>query len=197
MNPTELQPHELMQIVADFFESRGIHYRVVGSMASMAYGEPRFTNDVDIVADLPLEMVADLCAVFAAPAFYVSEQAARKAVMQRFQFNIIHPASGLKVDVILPPLTEFARSEKTRIKRITSQGEYSVWFGSPEDVLLNKLVYFQLGGGGSEKHLRDIAGMLKLLGDKLDRGYIDAWAAKLGVETEWQLVCERLNEKQG
>ncbi len=41
MNPTELQPSELMQIAADFFESQGIHYRVVGSMASMAYGEPR------------------------------------------------------------------------------------------------------------------------------------------------------------
>ena len=41
---------ELMQIAADFFESEGIHYRVVGSMASMAFGEPRFTNDVDIVA---------------------------------------------------------------------------------------------------------------------------------------------------
>jgi hypothetical protein len=42
MNPTELQPSELMQIAADFFESEGIHYRVVGAMASMAYGEPRF-----------------------------------------------------------------------------------------------------------------------------------------------------------
>ena len=57
MNPTELQPSELMQIAADFFESEGIHYRVVGSMASMAYGEPRFTNDVDIVAELTLDKV--------------------------------------------------------------------------------------------------------------------------------------------
>lgn len=39
MHPTELQPHELMQIVADFFESQGVPYHVVGSMASMAYGE--------------------------------------------------------------------------------------------------------------------------------------------------------------
>ena len=44
VNPAELQPHELMQIVADFFESHQIHYRVVGSMASMVYGEPRFTH---------------------------------------------------------------------------------------------------------------------------------------------------------
>ena len=37
MNPTELQPSELMQIAANFFESEDIHYRVVGSMASMPY----------------------------------------------------------------------------------------------------------------------------------------------------------------
>jgi hypothetical protein len=41
MSSVNLQPHELMQIVADFFESQKIAYRVVGSMASMAYGEPR------------------------------------------------------------------------------------------------------------------------------------------------------------
>lgn len=47
-DPVNLQPRELLQIAADFFESREISYRVVGSMASIAYGEIRFTNDVDI-----------------------------------------------------------------------------------------------------------------------------------------------------
>src|SRR5215831_9835641 len=105
MSSADLQPHELMQIVADFFETHRIPYRVVGSMASMAYGEPRFTNDVDMVAELKQEHVAVLCAAFPAPDFYVSETAAREAVARRSQFNIIHPASGLKVDVIVPPDT--------------------------------------------------------------------------------------------
>ena len=195
MDPAELQPHQLMQIVADFFESQEIHYRVVGSMASMAYGEPRFTNDVDIVADLHPDKVPALCAAFPAPDFYLSEPAVREAVRRRTQFNIIHPASGLKVDVILPPDTEFARSEMQRVRRITSVGEYSVWFASPEDVILNKLLFFQMGG--SEKHLRDIAGMLKLLRDKVDRAYLDAWIAKLGVAAEWQLICDQGKENAG
>lgn len=192
MKPAELQPHELMQIVAEFFESQGIPYRVVGAMASMAYGEPRFTNDVDMVAELKLENVAALCAAFPPPDYYVSEQAVREAVTRRFQFNILHPASGLKVDVIVPPDTEFARSEARRIKRITSEGEYSAWFSSPEDVLLNKLLFYRLGGGVSDKHLRDIVGMMKVLQEKLDRSYIADWASKLGVTAEWQLVCDRL-----
>jgi hypothetical protein len=61
-------------------------------------------------------------------------------------------------------------------------------------VLLSKLVYFQLGGGISEKHLRDIAGMMKVLREKLDRVYISEWAAKLGVATEWTLVRKRVGE---
>jgi hypothetical protein len=193
MSSAELQPHELMQIVANFLESHQIAYRVVGSMASMAYGEPRFTNDVDIVAELRTEHVAPLCVAFAAPDFYLSEQAARAAVTQRLQFNIVHPASGLKADVIVPPDTDFTRSEASRVRRLASQGEYSAWFASPEDVLLNKLVYYRLSGGVSEKHLRDIAGMMKLQGRKLDRDYISDWAGKLGVAEEWAMVCERMD----
>lgn len=192
MNPSELLPHELMRMMAEFFESQGIPYRVVGSMASTVYGEPRFTNDVDIVAELTPEKVSVLCQAFPAPDFYMSEQAALDAVKHRFQFNILHPASGLKVDIIVPPNTEFARSEAGRVRRITSEDEYSAWFGSPEDVILNKLLFFQLGG--SDKHLRDIAGMMKLLQDQLDRAYITEWAAKLGVTGEWQSMVARLQE---
>jgi hypothetical protein len=194
MNPSELQPHELMQRMADFFEAERIEYRVVGSMASMVYGEPRFTNDVDIVADIPLTKAERFCWHFAAPEYYVSEAAVRDAIQRRFQFNVLHPASGLKADVILPPNTEYARMEAGRVQRKTSAGEYDAWFGSPEDVLLNKLIYFQLSGGVSDKHLRDISGMMKLLREKLDRDYVTGWAAKLGVADEWALVQQRVDE---
>ncbi len=191
MNPSELQPHELLQIIATFFESQGIQYLVVGSVASMRYGEPRFTNDVDILADVRLEQIASLCASFPAPEYYVSEQAACDAVDRKSQFNIIHLASGLKVDVIIPPGTEFSRSEMSRGRRLTSGGEFSATFASPEDVLLNKLRFYQIGE--SDKHLRDIAGMVKVLGDKLDRDYIETWCEKLGLKAEWKLFLERLS----
>jgi hypothetical protein len=61
VKPEELQPHQLLQRMADFFEAEKIPYRVVGSMASMVYGEPRFTNDVDMVADLPMAKVDRFC----------------------------------------------------------------------------------------------------------------------------------------
>lgn len=62
MNSAELHPHELMQRMADYFQAEGIPYRVVGSLASMAYGEPRFPNDVDMVANIPMATRADFLA---------------------------------------------------------------------------------------------------------------------------------------
>jgi hypothetical protein len=62
-----------------------------------------------------------------------------------------------------------------------------VWFASPEDVILKKLVYYR--EGGSEKHLRDIAGVLKVQGAQLDREYLYQWAKTLDVAETWnQLV---------
>ena len=48
--------------------------------------------------------------------------------------------------------------------------------------------------GGSEKHLRDIGGILKVKTDAVDRMYITAWAAKLGVAEPWTLVQKRVDE---
>ena len=193
MSLEELQPHELMQKVAGFFESLMISYRVVGSMASMAYGEPRLTIDIDMVADLKIHHVVSLCANFTMPDYYLSESAVREAVLMNSQFNLIHIASGLKVDVFIPKRSEFDQSAASRIRRLRSEGEYDVWFGSPEDVLLNKRIYFQIGGGVSDKHLRDISGMMKLLREKLDRDYVSRWAARLGVSDEWSQIQQRVD----
>jgi hypothetical protein len=74
--------------------------------------------------------------------------------------------------------------------------EYSpgtiVRFAAPEDVILKKLEFFQLGG--SEKHLRDIAGMLQIKRRPIDRDYITQWANKLGTQAEWQLILDKLND---
>ena len=43
---------DLLRYVVGVLEKLSIPYLVTGSMATIAYGEPRFTNDVDIVIDL-------------------------------------------------------------------------------------------------------------------------------------------------
>ena len=49
-------------------------------------------------------------------------------------------------------------------------------------------------GGGSEKHLRDIAGILKISGESIDRQYVSKWARRLGLEGIWNAVQKRIGE---
>lgn len=112
-------------------------------MASIAYGENRFTNDIDIVADLRLSDVDALCDYFQPPHYFIARHAVEDAIRKRFQFNIIHITSGLKIDVMLPKQTEYAALEQTRAKRLSDPNGLSAWFAAPEDVILNKLIYFE------------------------------------------------------
>src|SRR5205823_13190099 len=93
-------PSELLRRLAEVLERLPIPYLVTGSMATIAYGEPRFTNDIDVVVALRLDQVDAFCTSFPEPEFYCHREAVVQAVHQRFQFNIIHFESGLKIDVI-------------------------------------------------------------------------------------------------
>ena len=73
---------------------------VTGSVAAIAYGEARYTNDVDIVADIKKENIPDIMSCFPTDEYYLSEDSIKDAVFREFQFNIIHPSSGLKADIV-------------------------------------------------------------------------------------------------
>jgi hypothetical protein len=185
-----MEQSELLRLLVETFERLGIAYQVTGSQATIAHGEPRFTIDIDVVADLRVEQMEGFAASFPAPAFYLSIDAMREAIRQRRQFNVIHPASGQKIDVIIPPASDSSRSQRQRSVRLPVAGGYEADFISPEDVILRKMESY--AEGGSEKHLRDIAGVLKIQAEKIDRAYIGDWATRLGVADIWQVVQQRV-----
>jgi hypothetical protein len=184
---------DLLSKIVEVFEGLGIPYFVTGSVASMAYGEPRLTNDIDIVAGMGDHHIAALLVKFPSDEFYISEDMVREAVHRHGQFNIIHPASGLKVDVIIRKNTPFDDSRFNRMKRIQPSDLYHANFAAPEDVIIKKMEYYR--EGGSEKHLRDIAGILKISNEAVDRSYISEWAKRLGLIDIWEAVQERVDEK--
>lgn len=54
------------------------------------------------------------------------------------------------------------------------------------------MIYYQ--EGGSEKHLRDSAGILRIQEKEIDYTYISDWAAKLGLTEIWQSIQERVTK---
>lgn len=184
-----MEPNDLLRAVVGVFERLEAAYLVTGSMATIAYGEPRFTNDIDVVADLKLSHVEPFCAAFPPPDYYLSSDAVLTAVRTRQQFNLIHVTGGLKADIIVVKDTEFDRSRFARRKRLPTGSQGDALFAAPEDVIVKKLEYF--GEGGSEKHVRDIIGVLKIQGDRIDRAYLDHWIHQLGLVELWHQIQQR------
>ncbi len=108
------------------------------------------------------------------------------------QFNITHPASGLKIDVIICRNDAFDRSRFERVRRITPLEGMEANFSSPEDVIIMKMRYYK--EGESERHIRDITSMLRISSDIIDRGYIEEWVKKLGLMDIWAAIVEKLEE---
>lgn len=110
-------------------------------------------------------------------------------------FNIIHVPSGLKVDVIVSDCVGFDKLRLDRARRREFLPGMSAVFSSAEDVIVNKMRFYR--EGGSDKHLRDIAGMLKISGSAIDREYVERWAASFGVQDVWRVILERVQQSKG
>jgi hypothetical protein len=181
-----MEQSELLEFLVLALERLRLQYLITGSTVTIFFGEPRFTNDIDVVVQLSSNTVREFCNQFPPDDFYVSEDAAIDAIAHCSQFNIIHPASGLKIDVIIPAMTEFDRARFERARRVQAGADWSASFATPEDAILKKMEYFR--EGRSEKHLRDIAGVLKTPNEQLDLSYIEHWAKELGLDDIWQAI---------
>ncbi|MBZ0112631.1 MAG: hypothetical protein K8J08_09230 [Thermoanaerobaculia bacterium] len=191
---TGMEQDELLRHLVDSLERLGIPYLVTGSVATIFYGEPRFTSDIDVVVQMGVEAIDGLVDVFPPADFYLSRESARSAVLRSGQFNVIHPRSGLKVDLMVAAMDDFDRSRFSRVRRVHPSADYSASFASPEDVILKKLEFYR--DGGSDKHLRDSASVVAVTTD-LDRQYIVEWAERLGVGDVWQRVLEAVDRTDG
>jgi hypothetical protein len=182
---------DLLRKTVEVLDGLAIPYALVGSFASSTWGEPRMTQVIDVLVDLKPSQVESLCAAFPDPEFYVSTSAARDAAQAKGQFNVIHPSSGNKIDFMVAGRTAWAAAQLQRRQRVPLFVDRVAYVAAPEDVILGKLVYYR--EGESEKHLRDIAGILRISADAVDRGYITRFAAQLGVADIWQAVQQRVD----
>jgi hypothetical protein len=105
-----MEQAEQLHFVVEALERIGLRYFVTGSMATIFFGEPRFTNDIDIVVDLPADKIAQLCAAFPSPDFYLREETVRRAVSRHGQLNVIHPSSGREAALPRQRSSTFGRS---------------------------------------------------------------------------------------
>ncbi|MCX6568134.1 MAG: hypothetical protein NT147_03670 [Candidatus Aminicenantes bacterium] len=173
---------EVTLIVTRVFDDLKIDYYIGGSLASSAFGVARATMDVDIVADIEAGHVPEIEKRLK-DAFYIDRELVERAIRERSSFNLIHFESLFKVDVFVPPTHPFERQvfARKQTRAVSEDGSQKLFFSSPEDIILRKLVWYQSSGGVSDRQWQDVLGVLKVQSEKLDKAYLEDWAAKLGV----------------
>jgi hypothetical protein len=178
-------------------EGIGVPYLVGGSIASSFYGEPRATQDVDIVADLQEPNVSQLVAALRDD-FYLDEPAIREAVRHRSTFNVIHLETMFKVDIFVAKddvatLQEF---ERRRLHPLPNHPDTEIVVATPEDIVVQKLYWYRLGGEVSDRQWLDALKVLEVRLDSLELPYMHQLARHLGVEDLLERVLTQARSQQ-
>lgn len=178
--------------MAEIFENLDIPYLVGGSIASSIYGEPRATQDIDMVAELKSHHIQTLIAS-TKNAFYIEEEDVIHAVSRHSSFNVIHLETMIKVDIFVLGSEAIDREEMRR-RRPQTIADTQLIVATPEDIVLQKLIWFRRGGEVSDRQWRDVSGVLKVQGDRLDWEYLKRWAESLNLSELLQRAKEESEE---
>jgi len=195
MNEQPLNITDFLKIILETLEATGIEYLIGGAIAEWAWGEPRATQDLDIVINLPIKAVRRFSKELEKRNMLVPADIILDTMMEDradIPLNAIHMYSGLKADLYLmregDELRQSAFQRRIKVDYGPPIGE--VFVHSPEDLILYKLMY--LGLSGQPKHARDIGAILRAKKEQLDYGYIEKWVNRLGLNSVWKEMLDSI-----
>ena len=178
-----------MRLMIEALNAAGVEYLIGGAIAEWAWGEPRATQDLDLVVKIPIKAIKKLSKELEKRDMLIPAEIILDTILEDradIPINAIHMHSGFKAD--LYPLREGDELRQSAFQR-REQVDYGppigkVYIHSPEDLILYKLMYFGLSQ--QSKHSRDIAAILKSKKNELDMNYIEQWTARLGLSSLWK-----------
>lgn len=176
----EMTEPQVIASVIQQLDHLKIPYFISGGIASIIYGEPRLTNDADLVIRILPFHIPKFVQAFEGK-FVISADAIQAALQGRRAFNIIHVGTAFKIDFYPISDDDDLEIDAFARRRLHDIGAGEAWLASAEDVILAKLRWFRKGGEVSETQWRDVLGVLKVQGEKLDFVYLTAQARRFGL----------------
>lgn len=183
---------EVLASYSAFLRQIHVPHVVGGSLASSAWGEQRATNDADLLLRLsPDDVPAFMGAL--PEGFYVEpgEILAATTHPEPFgSFQALHEASGFKLDNFLA----FDPWQLERIDRavwLNLLPDVSLPFSTPEDMIIAKCRWYELGRRASERQWRDLLRLVEVQEGRLDEPLIRRWLGHYGLMDLWEALGEQ------
>jgi predicted nucleotidyltransferase len=176
---------EVLRRITAALENAGIAYMLTGSFASAHYGIPRSTQDIDLIIEATAAQLQTFVHGLPEDEYYSDLDAALEAHRKESLFNVIDLATGWKIDLIFRKSRIFSREEFSRRQAVNLQG-LRLFVASVEDVIIAKLEWAKLAK--SDRQIEDVAAILRLKWDALDKLYLQRWVAELGLKEQWKVA---------
>ena len=186
---------EALVPLIDIFESLEIEYYIGGSVASSFTGVARATQDADVVADLRIVHARPFIEALR-DEYYLSEDRLLRSIREKKSFNLIHLKTAFKVDVFVLKDTPYDRlSLARRVSLEVRDLDRTLDFSSPEDIILNKLLWYEMGNRVSDRQWYDLQGILRLRGEALDIAFMREWGVRLGISELLEKALKDVQEE--
>ena len=165
-----------------------IDYIVTGSIASIIYGNPRLTHDIDIVLSIEKKKTENFLECFNKELFYVPPINIFKIELNREvhgHVNIIHLESGFKADIY------FLDSSKLQQWAIENYFEINfldliIRLAPIEYVIIQKMLFYK--ESNLQKHILDIQGILEHSRDKINFEVLNYYINNYNLQEIWQKI---------
>ena len=165
--------------IVGLFGKLDVPYAVMGGFAVRVHGIPRPTHDVDFTIALERIRLPVLYEHLRELGYTVADEynagwVDAVAGMAIVRARLFLEGRGIDIDIFL---AESPYQQQLLVRRRSEEIDGSpVWFVSPEDLVLLKLISYR------PRDIADIADVLFTQG-QLDGSYLRKWAAALGVST--------------
>ena len=183
-----MQELDLYLIFVSKLDKLKIEYVITGSVASIVYGEPRLTHDIDLVLEINEFSIQKFIEAFSSSEFYCPPIEIIKTEIKRTErghFNLIHHETGFKADIYLSGKNEFQKWALRNKKEIQYNNK-ALYIAPPEYVIIKKLEFYK--EGKAEKHILDIINIFQISKELINMETLNSFIEKYGLQKEWELI---------
>jgi hypothetical protein len=164
---------QILDLVCEFLNKNSIDYVIVGGFVVLFYGNPRTTMDIDYVIQLEDENIPVLVKFLKENGFHADEYDMRAALKEKSHCTVEDKETMFRLDIkgVYSEMDERA----LRNKRKVDLNDIAIWIATPEDTIVNKLVFAR------EQDIKDALGILVRQYDTLDMDYLEKTTKSIGV----------------